>query len=201
MNHLLFNYLKQSQGFASPAIAQAFQDIDRADFLPSQHKERANSDHPISIGHGATNSQPSTVLFMINRLNPMVGEKILDIGAGSGWTTALLASAVGEKGLVIGTELVPELVEFANSNLAKYKFSDVQVLQAKKLGLPEQQPYDKILVSAAATELPDSLVRQLKVHGRLVIPIKSSVWRVDRISEDEVQTLEYPGFSFVPLII
>ncbi len=195
-----FNYLEQSQGFKSKELEAAFENIDRRDFVPESYHNAAYGDFPLPIGFGGTISQPSTVLFMLNLLDPRPGERILDVGSGSGWTAILLGFAVGENGLVFGVEIIPELVGFANNNLAKYKLPWVKnVVAGKELGLPSEAPFDKILVSAAALKLPPELLEQLKIGGRLVIPIQSSVWKIDKVSETETKQKEYPGFAFVPL--
>ena len=195
----LINFLKQSQGFKSRKLERAFNEVDRADFVLQVHRDRAYEDYPLPIGNGATISQPTTVLFMLNLLDPKQGEKILDVGAGSGWTTALLARAVGKRGAVWGTELVLELVEFGSANLKKYDFPNAKIGRAVELGLPVHAPYDKILVSAASKKFPKELIGQLKPGGRIVAPIQHSVWVIDKISENKIDTNEYPGFVFVPL--
>ncbi|MBI2607289.1 MAG: protein-L-isoaspartate O-methyltransferase [Candidatus Doudnabacteria bacterium] len=196
----LYNYLDQSVGFGSKEIAQVFKVVDRADFVPISFREEAYFDYPLPIAEEQTISQPSTVLFMLNLLDPKKGEKILDVGSGSGWTTALLAQIVGSRGEVQGVEVVPELVEFGRKNLAKYKFKQAAISAAgQTVGLPRSAPFDKILVSATAAELPQQLIDQLKVGGVMVTPIGYSVWKIKKISEKETEMEEFPGFAFVPL--
>ncbi len=200
MQQKLYAYLEASQGFANKYIEQAFREIDRADFVLSEYREMAYQDTALPIGHGATISQPTTVLFMLNQLQPSRSEKILDVGSGSGWTTALLAKIVGDSGEVIGTEIVPELVKFGNKNLKKYNFKNAKIILAgKRLGLSRQAPFDRILVSAAAAKLPDELPKQLTVGGRIIIPVQGSIWKIDRISKNKFDEQEFPGFLFVPL--
>ena len=182
-------------------IIDAFKKIDRKDFMAVGYEDLAYVDEALPIGYGQTISQPLTVAFMLELLEPQAGEKILDVGSGSGWTTALLAEIVGETGKVFGVEKIPELVEFGRKNLTKYKFGNIEIrLAGEKLGLQDESPFDKILVSAAGEGLPQELVDQLATHGRMVIPIKNSIWKIDKISEEEIKKEEYFGFSFVPLI-
>jgi len=197
----LLNNLKDSHAIKTPSIIEAFRIIDRADFVAKEYLDEPYGDYPLPIGYGATISQPSTVAFMLELLQLQAGDKILDVGSGSGWTTALLAHIVGPEGKVIGVELIPELVLYGRENLKKYNFANAQIMQAQKevFGFPDKAPFDKILVSAAAETLPQTLVGQLKIGGRMVIPIESSVWRIDKKSEKEIDKKEFHGFAFVPL--
>lgn len=182
-------------------IEQAFQAVARADFLPAEAKARASADEPIPIGYGQTNSQPYTVRLMLEWLNPQLGEKILDVGSGSGWTTALLSFLVGPTGKVYAVEKVPELVKFGRDNCRRLGIKNVHFyLAGKGYGLPEFAPYDRILVSAAAAEVPEDLVAQLKTGGRLVIPIHSSIYVIDKTGSQDYTIFEHPGFAFVPLL-
>ena len=175
--------------------------MNREDFLTPETKHLAKIDAPISIGYGQTNSQPSTVKFMLELLNPKPGNKVLDIGSGSGWTTALLAYFVTEKGSVTGLELIPELVKYGNENLKKYNFKRAKIEQAQKqtLGKPTET-FDRILVSAAADTFPDELIKQLNINGILVIPVQNTIYKVTKASKEKVKKEEFYGFAFVPLI-
>ena len=182
-------------------IDKAFGAIKRADFLPDESKARADIDAPISIGFGQTNSQPSTVQMMLEWLDPGRGEKVLDVGSGSGWTSALLAYLVGSSGRVYAVEKVPELVKFGTANCRRAGIRNIQFFGAvSAIGLPDFAPYNRILVSAVANELPPELPAQLVAGGRLVIPIKNSVYVIDKNSDGSLESTEYPGFIFVPLI-
>jgi protein-L-isoaspartate(D-aspartate) O-methyltransferase len=201
-NSELINYLVANEILKSPKIIAAFQAIDRKNFISPDTAQWAYEDRPLSIGHQATISQPSTVAFMLEQLSVELGDKVLDIGAGSGWTTALLGHIVGDSGFVYSIEIVPELVSFARSNLSKYPLltSHVQILQAtEELGYSQKGLYSKILVSASAKNLPQTLVDQLSVGGTLVIPVQESIWRVSKKFDNEVVIQQYPGFLFVPL--
>lgn len=174
--------------------------MDRADFVRDSAAPDIYEDYPLQIGHGQTISQPRTVAMMMEMLSPKEGEKILDIGSGSGWTTALLAFIAGESGSVTGVERVSELVKFGNSNLAKYNFNNAKIIQAKaKLGIVGEE-FDRILVSAAANEFPFELTAQLKIGGKLVIPVRDSVYEIKKNEDGKLEAKEHYGFSFVPLI-
>ena len=201
MQELIYHLIHNSRVLNNPLVKSAFEAVDRADFVPPDYQMEAYEDYPLPIGHRQTISQPTTVAFMLELLDPRPGQKILDLGSGSGWTTALLANIVGEKGRVYGVELVPELVEYGKKNLAKYGFKNAQIHQAgEELGMPSEAPFDRILVSAAADKLHQDLLNQLKDGGIMVIPIKDSIWRIEKLSEQELEKKEYKGFVFVPLI-
>jgi protein-L-isoaspartate(D-aspartate) O-methyltransferase len=199
-NNELIRHLIDNGRLKSPEIIAAFKAIDRKDFVAPDGIDWAYEDHALSIGHRATISQPSTVAFMLEKLGAQLGDKVLDVGAGSGWTTALLAHIVGEKGSVYGVEIVPALVAFGNDNLAKYTLPNASLLQASEtLGLPEQAPFNRILVSASAQELPSELIDQLAIGGTLVMSVQEAIWQVTKTSEIEQTIQQYPGFLFVPL--
>ncbi|PIV41943.1 MAG: protein-L-isoaspartate O-methyltransferase [Candidatus Nealsonbacteria bacterium CG_4_10_14_0_2_um_filter_40_15] len=188
----------------TPDIIAAFRKIKRADFLPEDMRDLAELNEALSIGFGQTISQPLVVAFMLELLAPKEGEKILDVGSGSGWTSALLGEIVGELGKVIAIELVSELKEFGEKNAAKYGFvkeGRVEFICADgSKGYPKEAPFDKILASASAAKLPQAWLEQLKIGGRVVLPIDSSIWLFTKKSEEEFDQIEYPGFVFVPLI-
>ncbi len=163
-------------------VIAAMADVPRARFLPDDVRSHAALDQPLPIGHGATNSQPWTVQFMLELLRVPEGAAVLDVGSGSGWTTALLAELVGPKGSVLGVEVVPELVAFGRANLAglNLPWARIESATAGQLGAPESAPFDRILVSADAHEIPAELEQQLAVGGRMVVPASGVMWIVDR---------------------
>jgi len=183
------------------ALLNAFETYDRADFVTEDYLPEAYEDYALPIGYDQTISQPTTVAFMLELLDISEGEHVLDVGSGSGWTTALLANLVGDKGSVVGVEIVPELVSFGRKNIEKYGIKNAEIVSAvDEIGFPKNGPYDKILVSASATDaVPEELLVQLKPGGVIVIPVGQSLFQVRKISEDDFQTKEFPGFSFVEL--
>lgn len=183
-------------------IEEAFQVINRADFLSPNLMPEAELDVPISIGHNQTISQPSTVKLMLNWLEPRIGDKIMDVGSESGWSTALLSYIVGDEGHIFAVERIPELLELSRANCTKADISNAEFFLAnpKYLGLPELAPFDRILVSASAPELPRQLLEQLKTGGKIVIPVNTDILEIKKISPNEYQTTVHQGFIFVPLI-
>lgn len=182
-------------------IDQAFQLLKRSNFLPLAMKPMAGLDSPLPIGHNQTNSQPSTVGRMLEWLDPRAGDRVLDVGSGSGWTTALLSYIVGPKGSVYAVEKVPELVEFGRRNNKKAGVKNVRFFKAGEVyGLPEYAPFDRILVSASADELPEVLLGQLKTGGKLVVPVKNDILEIFKTKDGKYETTTHSGFVFVPLI-
>jgi protein-L-isoaspartate(D-aspartate) O-methyltransferase len=181
-------------------VSEAFDATPRAGFLPRLARRRAAYDGPIQIGQGQTNSQPRTVDAMLRLLEVREGDRVLDVGAGSGWSTALLAHLTGPTGEVIGVELEPTLVEFGRANLARLDRPWARIEQADPamLGWPAEAPYDRVLVSAEPRELPGELVEQVAVGGRMVIPVNGTMLMVERTpSGPEVS--EHGAYRFVPL--
>ncbi|HEX5334838.1 MAG TPA: methyltransferase domain-containing protein [Propionicimonas sp.] len=184
-------------------VVAAMADIPRRRFLPEDMQEHASLDQPLPIGYGATNSQPWTVQFMLDLLRVPVGATVLDVGSGSGWTTALLAHLTGPKGAVTGVDVVPELVAIGRSNLAAMDLPWARIERAlpDRLGLPDEAPFDRILVSAEPGDIPKELEAQLAVGGRMVLPASGVMWVVDRDHEGwHREPVTGYRFSFVPLI-
>jgi len=188
----------------TPGIIEAFRKIRRVDFLPEDMKDLAEVNEALLIGFGQTISQPLVVAFMMELLEPKEGEKILDVGSGSGWTTALLSEIVGKTGRVIAVEVVPELKEFGEKNVSKYNFVEKGIAEFVytdgSKGYEKEAPYDKILASASAEKLPKVWKEQLKINGRIVAPIGNSIWLFIKKGETVFEEIEHPGFIFVPLI-
>lgn len=178
----------------------AFDAVPREGFLPAASRDDAAYDGPIPIGRGQTNSQPRTVEAMLRLLDVRPGHRVLDVGSGSGWTTALLAHLVGQTGEVVGVELEPELAAWGAANLAALQlpWASIRTARPGTLGLPELGPWDRILVSAAARELPNALVAQLGPEGRLVLPVGAWMTLVERVGERLV-TSRHGKYRFVPL--
>jgi len=201
----LIDFLIKDGWLKTPRIIEAFRKIKRADFMSDDIKNLSELNEALPIGHGQTISQPSTVAFMLEQLQPKTGQKILDIGSGSGWTSALLAHIVGGQGKIIAVEIIPELKEFGEKNTAKYNFAEKGIVKficadANK-GYKKEAPYDRILASAAVQEkIPQAWKEQLKVNGRIVTPIRNSIWILTKKSKKDFKEIERPGFAFVPLV-
>jgi protein-L-isoaspartate(D-aspartate) O-methyltransferase len=202
-NQELVNYLKERKVLKTKEIINAFLKIDRKDFVKQEYKDQAYFDTPLPTLMGQTISQPYVVAFMLELLQPKKGQKILDIGFGSAWTTSLLAEIVGENGKVYGIEIVPEVFEFGKKNIEKYNFLQKGIVEIFLMdgskGLPEKAPFDMILVSAASKKIPEEMILQLKDGGILVIPDFEGIWKIKKINGKIEKEYHY-GFVFVPLV-
>lgn len=182
-------------------VFEAMERRERSRFLPEHDRRSSAFNHPVSIGHGQTNSQPSTVVDMIVLLDVEPGHCVLDVGAGSGWSTAILGDLVGPEGSVTATEIVPDLAARARTALEGEGLPWVTLHHAdpKRLGWPDNAPFDRILVSAMPSRLPVSLVDQLGPGGIMVIPVAGRMLKVVR-EGSEPRVTEHGLYRFVPLI-
>jgi protein-L-isoaspartate(D-aspartate) O-methyltransferase len=182
-------------------VDAAFEAAPRAEFLPRRLRGRASYDGPLDIGQGQTSSQPRTVEAMLRLLQVRPGDRVLDVGSGSGWTTALLAHLTGPTGDVTGVELKPDLVAFGSANLARRGLPWARIVPAEPgvLGRPDLAPYDRILVSADAPRLPDELLGQLGAGGRMVLPVNGTMLLVEQ-GEDGPVVTRHGSYRFVPLL-
>ena len=181
-------------------VADAFAAVPREWFLPESARARAAYDGPIQIGHGQTNSQPRTVAAMLRLLDVRPGQRVLDVGSGSGWTTGLLAHLVGPEGEVRGVELEPDLVAFGRANLARggWTWARIDPAEPGVLGDPSGAPYDRVLVSAEARALPAELVAQLGEEGRMVAPVDGVMLLVEHLA-GSARVSRHGHYRFVPL--
>ena len=169
-NEELVNYLISMGYLRNPRVINAFLKVDRKLFVPDEYKEFAYIDKPLPIGFGQTISAPSVITLALEALDIKPTDKVLEIGTGSGYSTALLAELANK---VISIERIQELAEKAKERLNKLGYRNVEIIVGDgSKGYPKESPYDKIVVWAAAKEIPKSLIEQLKVGGKLIIPLE-----------------------------
>lgn len=184
-----------------PTVNQAMAAVPRADYLPDNIRDLADQDEALPIGYGSTCSQPTTVRAMLELLDPRPGHRVLDVGSGSGWTTAILTELVAPEGWVRGTEVVPELVDRSRQQLVRagYSHASVHVADPEVLGAPAHGPYDRILVSAQTEQVPQVLVDQLAEGGRLVLPLQGQLVALTRRGQELEEARAQGHYRFVPL--
>lgn len=203
MNRMTNNLMRDGY-LRTDYIIEAFANVDRVEFVPQDMTLHAEVNMPIPIGHGQTISQPATVATMLELLEPRPGQKILDVGSGSGWTTALLSYIVGKDGKVIALEAIKELCDWGRKNADKMGFVKDEIAEFYNIdgskGNEARAPYDRILVSATADSVPEEYKEQLKVGGKLVMPVRNCLHYIEKKGEEDFYEEEYPGFSFVPLV-
>jgi protein-L-isoaspartate(D-aspartate) O-methyltransferase len=192
-----------ARGVTSERVLGAMRKVPRERFVPVGEAAFAYDDTPLPIGEGQTISQPYIVAYMIEALELEGGEKVLEIGTGSGYAAAVLGEIAGE---VHTVETVESLAVRARELLAELGYENIHVHHADgTLGWPAEAPYAGIVVTAAAPGVPESLQRQLEIGGRLVLPVGQTRWyqdlvRVTRLADDEYETEDLTGVRFVPLI-
>ena len=167
---------------AAQRVAEAMAAWPRQGFLPRRERRHAGRDGPLPIGHGQTNSQPRTVVAMLELLDVRPGDPVLDVGARSGWTTALLAHLTGPGGSVLGVERIEDIALAGAANLQRTGMPWARLVLASPgvLGAPGEGPFDRILVSAEAESLPRALLDQLVPGGVMVVPVRGWMHRVVR---------------------
>jgi protein-L-isoaspartate(D-aspartate) O-methyltransferase len=188
----------------SEHILSAMKVIPRHFFVPETERGRAYADTPLPIGYSQTISAPHMVAIMCNLLELKEGQKVLEIGAGSGYNAAVMSQLVGDTGIIYSVERIEELVLFASSNLKKAGYSNVKIIQDDgSLGYLPEAPYDRICVTASAPETPRALVDQLKPGGIMVIPEGDSYQQLFVIKKNYDGTFvkkRWGDVFFVPLI-
>jgi protein-L-isoaspartate(D-aspartate) O-methyltransferase len=199
INYLLFNK------YITIEIAVAMEKIEREFFVPSEFASSAYLDLPLPIGYGQTISAPSMVGIMLKELMVKKGMKVLEIGTGSGWQTALLAFLVGEKGKVYSIERIQDLASKAEERIKNLGIKNVEIkIGDGTLGMKENAPFDRIIVSASAPEIPKPLIEQLANEGKMLIPIGSGYWQelilVQKDKNEKISTSPLFPVMFVPLV-
>ncbi len=198
--HMVETQIEQ-RGVSDPDVLEAMIAVPRHKFVPDEYLDQAYDDHPLPIGYGQTISQPYIVAVMTEVLQVESGDKVLEIGTGSGYQAAILAEMDLE---VYTIEIIPELTERADGVLDELGYTNVEVLNADGyFGWEEHAPFDAVIVTAAPDHLPQPLANQLKEGGRLVIPIGpigavQTLWLFEKI-DGELEATNLGAVRFVPL--
>jgi protein-L-isoaspartate(D-aspartate) O-methyltransferase len=190
-------------GAMSPQVRAALAKVERHRFVPAGQQSLAYRNHPLPIGSGQTISQPYIVALSTDLVAPQPGQRVLEIGTGSGYQAAMLAEIVSK---VYSIELVPSLGKEAAERLRTLGYANVEVrIGDGYAGWPEQAPFDSIVVTAAAPRVPEALVEQLKPGGRMVIPVGASheaqeLLLIVKRADGSVEKRSVLLVRFVPLI-
>lgn len=191
------------QGISDTRVLEVIRGLERAEFVPEAMRSSAGQDAPLPIGHGQTISQPFIVAYMTQALNPQPGERVLEIGTGSGYQTAVLARLCGE---VYTVETVPELAGPARERLERLGFQNIHYRVGDgTAGWPEAAPFDAVIGTAAPERLPPALYQQLRPGGRLVLPVgpRHGVQELIRVTRPlaggSPQVEKLMGVRFVPM--
>ena len=199
----LINFLKDSRYLNDDNVESAFRNIPRHEFVPISELDRAYDNEPLSIMKDQTISQPGVVSRMTEWLDVKDGQKILEIGTGSAWQTAILSYLV-RTGTIYSVEIHPELVKFARENLEKFRLNNTNVILGDgSLGYPQSSPYDRIIITAACTEIPLPLLEQLAENGLIIAPVgdsSQSLVLLKKTSEGIVEIKNQSNYIFVPLL-
>ena len=199
----LIKYWKSENVVRDEKVISAFKKIPRENFVLKEDLYQAYGDYPLDIGFGATISQPTTVVIMLESLDVKKENKVLEIGTGSGYSSALLSVLVGNKGKIYTTEIVKELADFAKNNLKKLRIKNVRLFHIDgSMGLKKYTPYDRIILHAGSEDIPDELIKQLKDNGIFLGPIGNQYNQtmVKIIKKGKRLVKENLGdFIFVPL--
>jgi len=192
-----------ARGIRDPAILDAFRHVPREEFVSSRHGRQAYGDHPLPIEAGQTISQPYIVALMIEAAGIKPGERVLEVGAGSGYAAAVMSLIAAE---VIAIERKPELVAVATERMKRLGFDNVTIVEGDGTrGCPEHAPYDAVLAAASGSHVPQPLVDQLVEGGRLVMPVGSQAWaqqlvQITKLVDGRTEREDLGGVRFVPLI-
>ncbi|KXA96195.1 protein-L-isoaspartate O-methyltransferase [candidate division MSBL1 archaeon SCGC-AAA259I14] len=190
----------------SSEVIEAFRKVPREKFVPSSVRGDAYADRPLSIGEGQTISAPSMIAIMLEVLKAKDGDKILEIGTGSGYNAALMAEIIGPVGEVHSIERIKTVAETGRENLERNGYEQVKVIvRDGTKGFEEEAPWDKIIITACAPEVPDPLIEQLKVGGKLVAPVgeyyrSQTLLEVEKVNEEETKVRRHGSCAFVPLV-
>lgn len=199
----LIDYLIEIGALKTDSITEAFRKALRYKFVPEECISMSSDDIPLPIARGSTISQPSTVAVMLEELNPKSGEKVLEIGTGSGWQAAILSFCVGKKGKVITIEIDKAVFEFAQRNIHKFDINNIDIVNDDGAdGYPKEAPYGKIIFTAALPEIPVKVMKQLKIGGKLIAPVgrySQTMVVLTKISDNKYEEKDIGSFLFVPI--
>jgi len=192
----------EARGVKDPQVLETMRSVPRHEFVPSEYQDDSYADQPLPIGYGQTISQPYMVAVMTELLDVEKGDKVLEVGTGSGYQAAILAEITDQ---VYSVEIIPELAESAGARLKRLGYDQVKVANLDGYyGWEEHAPYDRIIVTCAPDHIPSPLLEQLKDGGRLIIPVGppgayQTLWLIEREGDEFLYKNLMEWIRFVPL--
>ena len=203
LRKLMIKNQLQSRGIRDDAVLEVMRSVERHNFVPENYRDRAYSDGPLPIGHGQTISQPYIVAFMTEQLQVSSQHKVLEIGTGSGYQAAILGELAKH---VFTIEIIPELAEDAKNILGHLSYKNITVRAGDGYkGWPEEAPFERIMVTAAPTEIPQTLIDQLAPGGRMILPVGAQflvqyLWVIEKDDQGTVTKEKILPVRFVPMV-
>ena len=203
LRKLMIKNQLQSRGIRDDAVLEVMRSVERHNFVPENYRDRAYSDGPLPIGHGQTISQPYIVAFMTEQLQVSSQHKVLEIGTGSGYQAAILGELAKH---VFTIEIIPELAEGAKNILNHLSYKNITVRAGDGYkGWPEEAPFERIMVTAAPTEIPQTLIDQLAPGGRMILPVGAQflvqyLWVIEKDDQETVTKEKILPVRFVPMV-
>ncbi len=195
--------LKKEGYIKSGHIEQAFLKIPRENFISENFHNFAYADNPLEIGYGQTISAPHMIAIMCEELNLKKGQKILEIGSGSGYHAAIVSKIIGKDGHVFSIERISSLANFAKKNLIKSGVKNVDIIVGDgSIGFNEKAPYDRIYITCASPRIPLILIKQLKDPGKMIVPVGNVICSLTSLEKIEGKVIlnNLCGCAFVPMI-
>lgn len=202
----LVDNLEKREYIKSSKVRKAFLEVPREEFVPSKVKKEAYADRPLPIGQGQTISAPSMIAIMLEVIDLESGQKVLEIGTGSGYNATLLAETVGTEGEVFTVERLKSIGETGRKNLKDSGYEEVEVIIGDGTkGYSKEAPWDRILLTACAPEVPDPLVKQLGEGGKLAAPVgqhymSQTLTVIKKLKDGGTEETKHGGCAFVPLV-
>lgn len=184
-------------------LIDAFVKIPRENFVPPELMDNAYGDHPLPTIRNQSISQPTTIMVMMEALELKKGDKVFEIGAGAGYQAALISKVIGKEGQVISADVIPELVQFARTNIGNLGINNVSIIEGDgSEGVPKKAPFDKVIITAACPTIPQPVIDQLKEGGIVVAPVGDleSQTMIKGTKRGKGLDLQFLGsFCFVPM--
>lgn len=192
----------KARGISDKKILEAFKSVPRHEFVPGEYRNQAYADRPLPIGNNQTISQPYIIAAMLDKLSLNSDSKVLEVGSGCGYVLAILSQIVAQ---VYGIERQSSLVEKSRATINKLGYDNVEIKYGDgKLGWPEKSPFDASIVSAATDQLPEQLLKQLKIDGKIIIPIGNSFSQrlilYHKKEDGQIRKNKLEPVRFVPLV-